>query len=124
MGGWANPNHTLTLEMVRLVDEFIYECFSPASHELGCSSVSLSTPFEGSVIGVVTCLALHLPGLPHWPGNRVSRERMLLISAAALILTTLSGGVALCRSLPHLLHAFLATGGVLLHTIMGLTRSA
>jgi hypothetical protein len=109
---------------VWLVDEFIYECFSPASHELGCSSASLSTPFEGGVIGVVTRLALHLPGLPHWPGNHVSREHMLLISAAALILTTLSGGVALCCSLPRLLHALLATGGAPFHTIMGLTRPA
>jgi hypothetical protein len=81
-------------------------------------------------VGTVTHLTLRLPGLPHWPGTS-SHEHdrhvvgcMLLISAAALILITLSGGVALCRSLPRLLHAFLATGGALLHTVMGLTRSA
>jgi hypothetical protein len=66
------------------------------------------------LLGIVTCLMLRLPGLPHRPGDRAPVRSAVLTSAVALVLTTLSGGAAYCRSLPRLLHALLATGGALL----------
>jgi hypothetical protein len=106
------------LEMARLVGDSyqsVYHRFPPASHAPGCSFASSSAPLQRRVLlGIVTCLMLCLPGLPHRPGNRAPVRSVVLTSAAALFLITLSGGAAYCRSLPHLLHALLATGGALL----------